>query len=554
MVNVEGISGEQLKNARSNLGLLQVKDVATRRPSNLRYLARQGVAQIQKSLEPFGYYQAKVTSGIDVIDDKVFTVSYAVERGEQVRIRRVSIEINGDAKTHPAFTKILKTHRFEVGAALSQPAWEALKNDLTVASSEHGFLEAQFGQSVIDVYPSLLAADLVMRYDSGEQFYISDISIEQNQFHQAFIDRYIDISPGDVYETTEVNSIRQRLLKSNYFGGVTANSDVDEENRTVSVRYLANAAKRHHYLAGIGYSSNYGARIKLGYDRRWINRKGHSIHTYVDTSQRYGSAVASYRIPGPIPYREFTSIRIGIDRDEYNDLFSERDYIGVLNDHRSPSTSLRYSVRYQREQYKYGDDSLHWFENDYLLAEAQLTWYSVKDHVAPDNGFKLQAKVTAASKDLESVQDLFALEGLASYTHRFKSDSRLNLRLWAGGLEANDLALVPTNVRFFLGGDQSIRGYAHRSIGIEPIENYVNGGRYMVATSVEYERPFKPNWSYSYFVDAGDAFDDNFNLRVGAGMGVSWYSPVGPIRLSAAHGFDEPGDSFRIHIRVGAVL
>ena len=72
---------------------------------------------------------------------------------------------------------------------------------------------------------------------------------------------------------------------------------------------------------------------------------------------------------------------------------------------------------------------------------------------------------------------------------------------------------------------------------------------------LEYEYYFKPEWAAAAFVDAGDAYIHDPKIKVGAGAGVHWQSPVGPIKLDVAHGFDKKyGDKVRLHISIGAEL
>lgn len=72
---------------------------------------------------------------------------------------------------------------------------------------------------------------------------------------------------------------------------------------------------------------------------------------------------------------------------------------------------------------------------------------------------------------------------------------------------------------------------------------------------IEYEYYFLEKWAAAVFVDGGDAFTDGFKPKYGAGAGVHWRSPVGPIRVDVAHGFDKDyGDAIRLHLSVGAEL
>ncbi len=554
-IKIDGLKGPLLDNARANLDLYDIIESERKhRQSHVLYLVRQGTKQIEKSLEPFGYYNSKVVHNLERPNEKEWHVTYQVDIGEPTMVRKVAVNLLGEGRSTPQFDDVLNGHQIKVGEVLSHAKWELLKQQLTFTATQLGYLDAKFKTTKIDVYPATNAADLTLEYDTGALYHIAEISVDQSQFNPEFIDRYVNLKPGDPYNADKVNALRQNLLRSNFFSEVPVNGVPDRENHTVAVRYYASPNARNHYLVGAGYSTDHGARIKLGYDRRWLNKRGHSLHSYIDTSQRYGRSLVEYRVPGRIPYQEYTGYRLGIERDEYNDLFSERDHAGVINESRTATTHLAYSVKYQREQFKYGEDSHDWFENEYVLARADLTWYSVEDHQAPDSGFRIHSAIETASADLGSDQDLIALTLDGNYTRKLSDTSRVSVAMMSGAIEADDLDLVPTNVRFFLGGDNSIRGYGYRSIGIKPPQGKVNGGRYMAALSLEYEREFRPKWSYAYFVDAGDAFDDEFNLRVGIGAGVNWYSPVGPIRAYFAHGFDDAGDSFRIHIRVGDLL
>ena len=115
------------------------------------------------------------------------------------------------------------------------------------------------------------------------------------------------------------------------------------------------------------------------------------------------------------------------------------------------------------------------------------------------------------------------------------------------------------SLRFFAGGDRSIRGYAWREVGprTPPPDNFALGGRYVVTASAEYEHYFKGGpWGMAAFVDTGDAFDNknDFSLRTGVGVGARWRSPIGGVRIDIAHGLDDPDSSFQLYLSLGANL
>ena len=110
-------------------------------------------------------------------------------------------------------------------------------------------------------------------------------------------------------------------------------------------------------------------------------------------------------------------------------------------------------------------------------------------------------------------------------------------------------------MRFFAGGDDSIRGFGFETLGPTDDEGDVIGGNNLLVASVEYERHLKGNFYGALFVDAGNAFDDDdFSAEVGAGFGIKWLSPVGPLRLYLGYPVSDSDRSARIHIRLGADL
>ena len=110
-------------------------------------------------------------------------------------------------------------------------------------------------------------------------------------------------------------------------------------------------------------------------------------------------------------------------------------------------------------------------------------------------------------------------------------------------------------MRFFAGGDNSVRGYGFEDIGPLNDDGDVIGGSYRIDGSIEIDWLFREQWALALFVDSGDAFNNTeLDLKTGAGFGLRWYSPVGPIRLDFAHPFDDPDKDFRIHISLGPDL
>ena len=77
----------------------------------------------------------------------------------------------------------------------------------------------------------------------------------------------------------------------------------------------------------------------------------------------------------------------------------------------------------------------------------------------------------------------------------------------------------------------------------------------MVAGSFEYAWRWLPTWRPAVFIDAGNAYTGSWQpLKLGAGVGIRWISPVGPVRFDIASAISEPGKPLRLHLTLGAAL
>jgi translocation and assembly module TamA len=110
-------------------------------------------------------------------------------------------------------------------------------------------------------------------------------------------------------------------------------------------------------------------------------------------------------------------------------------------------------------------------------------------------------------------------------------------------------------VRFFTGGAQSVRGFSYQSLSPKDSQGAIIGGSHLVVGSIEFEHSFSDKWGAATFYDVGNALD-NFSdkLERGAGLGMRWRSPVGPIRIDLASAISRDNKPWRLHISIGPDL
>jgi translocation and assembly module TamA len=133
---------------------------------------------------------------------------------------------------------------------------------------------------------------------------------------------------------------------------------------------------------------------------------------------------------------------------------------------------------------------------------------------------------------------------------------RIAARASVGAVVAKDGISLPSTQLFLTGGDNSVRGYGLRDIGITLADGQTTAGRYLAVGSVEWQRPVRINgqltdWESTLFLDAGAVADQTADLhaKLGVGAGVRWNSPVGPLQIDLAYGVAV--QRFRLHMNVG---
>ena len=136
------------------------------------------------------------------------------------------------------------------------------------------------------------------------------------------------------------------------------------------------------------------------------------------------------------------------------------------------------------------------------------------------------------------------------------ANDRFILRGEIGHTFTDSLNALPPSLRYYAGGDNSIRGYQYREVGPRVLTedgDYSVGAENVITASAEYEHYFNGSWGGAVFVDSGSAFDGrDADWRTGVGVGLRWKSPVGAVRIDLARGLDDPDSSFTIGLGIGA--
>lgn len=347
------------------------------------------------------------------------------------------------------------------------------------------------------------------------------------------------------------------------------------ENKKVPLYVFVSANKPRDAQVGLGYGTDTGVRATAKIDYNLLNRKGYQAGAETEVSRITKNVAVYGSRPWKHPLNDKLDARLTyeeevIDQGEGNFDLSTRTLKAALarNIRRENGWDRSYSVRYRLDELETGVDEEELdnlpvrFTSSKPTQHALLFGYGMSktdvDNAAnPTRGFRQYYALEAGSESLLSDTDMAILRAGVSGLYSFGADDKHQVlgSLNTGYIWADDFYEVPYKLRFFAGGDQSIRGYDYESLS--PIDKgYLTGGQILAVGSAEYNYEFKPGFRGAVFTDVGNAYDKDFetDTKVGVGVGIRWASPVGVVRVDVAAGVTEDSIPVRLHLFIGSPL
>lgn len=554
-VVVDGIRTAALRNnveARLSIrsAVLAQTDAAPVSDRRLRALHRRAEDEVRMALQPYGYYDTVVTSEFDLPNRRArYTL---VELGPRTRVRDISVDFVGDGADFAPLQAVQRRLQMQPGEPLRHARYESDKNRLSNAAFELGFLDARFVSAELWVFPEEQAADIEWTFDTGPRWSIGAITLESDAIDEGVIRRYLRLRQGDYFSPQSLIETQFALNDLGYFDEVEIIPDRDNQaDGQIPLRIRTTPRKAALYSAGIGYGTDTGARLSLGAEwRRW-NAQGHKLRTDLRLSEIQNRLSTEYRIPLGERIGEHLAFTAGVLTEEFDTNESRKYEVGVGLDRLPGRWKRRLYLNFEHEESIFPNQRTL---SNLLIPGVTFTRSEMDNDIHPRQGWYLFIDVHGASElalsSTSFVQTLVQARGVLPLW----PTARLLLRGEVGANFNEAFAQLPASQRFFAGGDQSVRGYAFRSIGPrDPETDLVIGGEYLTTLSVEVEQSVWGNFGAAAFYDAGGVDNDpGPRLFQGIGVGMRYRAPIGYINVDLAHPLDR-GSGVRLHlgVRVG---
>lgn len=381
----------------------------------------------------------------------------------------------------------------------------------------------------------------------GDLVYLERINIVGNiKTRDKVIRRELKIAEGELYSGTKLRKSRQKVNVLGFFEEVNFSTErgsgPDKMNVTIDVKERSTGT----LSIGAGYSSIDNFIMMGSVSQGNLFGRGQKLQL----SAEFGDRRKTYNLGFTEPRLFDTEISTGFDLfnldKKYTD-FSKKSNGGDIRigfPFKFEDTRSYFTYRYEESEIY----DISATAGTYITGQAgksivsSLTASIVRDtrdnYMAPMSGSNNTASAELAGSFLGGTRSFTKYIGTSSWFLPVTAETTIMLHGtigYAEGIEGQDL---PLDERFFVGGINTVRGFDPRSLGPKDETGIVIGGNKELIFTMEYLFPLAKEAGLRgvLFFDAGNAFGDNESydmekLRMGAGYGVRWYSPIGPLRL-----------------------
>ena len=393
--------------------------------------------------------------------------------------------------------------------------------------------------------------------DPGRKVYVRRISLAGNtKTRDEVIRREVRQSEGGWYAQDKVNRSRERLERLDYFKEVTIETPAvpgttDQVDMNITVEEKATG----NIMAGAGLSSSEGVILSGSVSQSNVLGSGNTLAVQINTSK----VNKTYSLSYTNPYYTDDGISLGVDayvRTTDSSSLSIANYstsskgvgfrTGVpLNE----SDSINFGLGYDRTRLTLADtaaptyvDFVNTFGSNYTTLNASTSWArdSLNNRVMPTSGIvqRASAEVGLPGGDLK----YYKLNYQHQWYHPISRNSTIMLNGEIGWANGYGGVPLPFFKNYFAGGVTSVRGYKTGTLGPKDSNGDAIGGSKRLVFNAEYFFPLPglgqdKSVRLSTFFDAGEIAATGTSLsaselRYSTGLGVTWVSPLGPLRFS----------------------
>ena len=555
-VTVKGVQDAALRKELRAISSLGDRDRTYTSVASIRRTARRDAENIKAALVSKGYYAATVVPVVSREGPKA-SVSFDVALSEKFRIADYLIRYTApsDLPRPASFAEAgLKTRGNPDGSVLKK-----LEEDLLTYLQNRGHPSARASKRFVEANFESRTATAIFEINSGPGTYFGEVVVDGTDItRDRFVSGYVPWETGAVYDKSKVLAYREALQKTGLFTEISL-SPAPPRDGIADILLNVKERKRRTIGAGASFATDVGPGGQLFWQNRNLLGRGETVTARLQGSTLEQSFELGLQRPLPrFPGDFATSLKLG---NEITDAFDAQSLELATTLSRfaydrklklSAGVGLTYSQVTDRDQTNTNvTDSFV-----YLTTPVSAGWNSENDLLNPTSGFRTNLTLTPYVGDLN-----FLRARIGGATRRtFGANGRFIIagRAALGSSFGIDRDDIPSTERFFAGGGGSVRGFAFQEAGPLDANNDPIGGSSLVEVNFEARAQLRQNLQAAIFVDGGTVSDNNlpdFSEEVlwGAGAGLRYLTPVGPLRVDIATPLNsrDTDDPVQLYISIG---
>ncbi len=555
-IKIEGLEGKPRENVeailRSPHGIIR-PDGTINLPL-VRYFEKDVPGRVREALEPFGYYESKTETNLRKVTEDSYELGVLVRPGEPVLVTSVHVDVEGPGKEEVALARVVRRFPLGVGDILQHELYERAKDEIQSRAVGLGYLEAEFTAHQIRVNPEEKKADIELILATGNRYFFNGITFSgTNSYPHRFLKRYLAFKPGEPFSYPKLGETQANLRNSERFSDILVSADrTGAKDYRVPVDIKLTDAPSKRLRIGAGYQTDTGPRFSLLYQDLNVLKRGHAFDTELNVSEVFQGVASRYIIPSSRSYLSYTALKVNFQREDVSAYTTSLGMFEIDRERRvGPGRRAGVFLRFLYEDSDIGGERIR----SYLtLPGVKFAAEHYNNPIRPTRGYGFSGELRGTAEFLGSDQTFIQVISQGHYVRRISKSFTVHTRAQIGlSVQKESINDMPATLRFFAGGDRSVRGYSYKSLGPKDDEGDVIGGKNLFVGSLELERAIGESLGIAAFYDAGNAFNYLTQMRLfqGVGLGVRYYTLVGPIKLDLAHPIDKGSPVVRVHLSFG---
>lgn len=503
---------------------------------------------IRRVMRAYGYYDGRASGSI-VEGPAAARVLIVVDEGPLYRIGIFRVVWEGAQPSTPPQTIV-------EGLPASGRNIVAAGERIVAALKADGYYDADMIERRAVLDRGAGKVDLTLTIASGPPVRVGDIRVEGNDRLPATrIVRLSKLEIGELLTPEEMKAAEDELMKSALFNEARASAPGRGTPRTILL--TVEERLERSFSGAIMWSLQDGYAIEAAWEHRNIFGDAEKLRAAITYgTQRQGVEVGYNEYD--FIWRDYKLLAtFQALKEEVDDLpYQQIALIGVLETELAEKLIVRFGGSlefvHDESQSEGGDFAL-------LGARGELVYDQSNDLLDPTEGYRLTLRLNPYIGVNNDFRQFTIVEAIGSAYLPLDEDKEWVIagRLRLGTVVGDRRDDIPLPKRFFAGGGGSIRGFSYKRAGPIDDEDRPVGGASVLELNGEVRWRLSEDFGAVVFVDAGGAYEDaipDFNrLFVGGGVGVRYYSPIGPVRLDVATpisgGEGEPG--VQIYVSIG---